>query len=211
MNDTENLLPPTTVRRIEIETRKLGFKMASDYQTGSLLRSLASSKPAGKILELGTGTGLSAAWMLDGMDGTAQLVSVDNYSSAVQVARDVLGSDHRVEFHIEDGAVFLRSQKGKKFDLIFADTWPGKVNDLDLALDLLADGGIYVVDDMSHQPHWDKLDWDHSGDIKRVIQALDEKEEFLRTKLTWSTGIIIVTKRPNQTPETRTTSGPVSA
>ena len=51
--------------------------MASDPQTGSFLRALAASKPAANLLELGTGTGLSAAWLLDGMDATSQLDSVE--------------------------------------------------------------------------------------------------------------------------------------
>ena len=203
MNDQSNLHPPETIRRIEAETKKLGFKMSSEHQTGCLLRTLASSKPAGQVLELGTGTGLSAAWMLDGMDAASRLLSVDNDEEAVQVAKDILGSDDRIEFHVEDGAAFLRRLEGRKFDLIFADTWPGKIRDLDLALNLLADGGLYVVDDMSHQPHWDKLDWDHKGDIERVLQALDNKEDLIRTKLSWATGIMIVTKKPCKTDQRR--------
>jgi len=198
MNDKDNFILPDTIGEIEAETAKLGFEMSSDYQTGCLLRTLASTKPSGRILELGTGTGLSAAWMLDGMDESAQLISVDNDSAAAQVAKEILGGDNRAVFHVQDGAEFLRGLDGEQFDLIFADTWPGKVKDLDLALGLLADGGIYIVDDMSHQPHWDDLDWDHSGDINRVIQSLENKEGFIRTKLCWATGIMIVTKRPNK-------------
>ncbi len=170
--------------------------MSSDHQTGCLLRTLVSTKPSAKILELGTGTGLSAAWMLDGMDESSKLISVDNDGAAVQIPKKILGHDNRIQFHVQDGAEFLRGLDDENYDLIFADTWPGKVRDLDLALNLLADGGIYIVDDMSHQPHWDDLDWDHSGDISRVIQALENKEGFIRTKLCWSTGIMIVTKKP---------------
>jgi len=206
MNDKDNLFPPDTISRIETETKKLGFEMSSEHQTGCLLRSFASSKPAARILELGTGTGLSTAWMLDGMDEASRLLSVDNDSNAVQIAQNILGDDDRVEFHVQDGADFLRKLHGEEFDLIFADTWPGKVRDLDLALDLLSDGGIYVIDDMSHQPHWDDLDWNHSGDIKQVIQSLESKEGFIRTKLCWASGIMIVTKRPNKTLQTTATS-----
>jgi predicted O-methyltransferase YrrM len=52
--------------------------MASEPLVGALLRSLAASKPGGRFLELGTGTGVATAWLLDGMDDRATLVSVDN-------------------------------------------------------------------------------------------------------------------------------------
>lgn len=198
MNDQDNLFPPSSIVRIEAETKKLGFEMASEHQTGCLLRSLASAKLSANILELGTGTGLSAAWMLDGMDESSRLVSVDNDANAVGVAEAILGGDSRVEFHVQDGAVFLRSLDGQKFDLIFADTWPGKIWDLDLALSLLADGGIYIVDDMSHQPHWPK---EHLPKIERLIKTLESKDEFFRTKLGWSTGIMLLTKKPRGGPK----------
>lgn len=93
MDDTTNLFPPPTVALIESATDKLGFSMASDHQPGSLLRILASSKPTGRILELGTGTGLSAAWILDGMDVASSLISVDNDPQVVAIARQHLNED----------------------------------------------------------------------------------------------------------------------
>ena len=144
MNDKNNLFPPASIDQIEAETKKLGFQMSSDHQTGCLLRSQVSSKPSARVLELGTGTELSAAWILDGMDESARLVSVDNDDAAVQIAQNILGADDRARFHVQDGADFLRNLAGEKFDLIFADTWPGKMWDLDLALDLLADGGVMI-------------------------------------------------------------------
>lgn len=195
MNDKTNLFPPSAIDRIEPETKRLGFQMGSDHQTGSLLRTLASTKISAKILELGTGTGLSAAWILDGMDASSRLITVDNDKDAVRVAQEALGQDNRVTFHVQDGAEFLRSLSGEMFDLIFADTWPGKIWDLDLALNLLADGGIYVVDDMSQQPHWPE---EHLPKIEHLIEVLESREELIRTKLCWSTGIMLITKKPNK-------------
>jgi predicted O-methyltransferase YrrM len=36
---------------------------------------------------LGTGTGLSTSWILDGMDAGAQLISVDNDENFLNIAR----------------------------------------------------------------------------------------------------------------------------
>jgi predicted O-methyltransferase YrrM len=40
--------------------------MPSEPRTGAFLRELCAGKPGGNLLELGTGTGLATAWMLDG-------------------------------------------------------------------------------------------------------------------------------------------------
>jgi predicted O-methyltransferase YrrM len=43
--------------------KNLDFGMASDPLTGALLATLAASKPGGRFLELGTGTGGATAWL----------------------------------------------------------------------------------------------------------------------------------------------------
>lgn len=40
--------------------------MHSDEELGSFIRLLTLSKKEGNILELGTGTGMSLSWILDG-------------------------------------------------------------------------------------------------------------------------------------------------
>ena len=100
MKDKENLPVPKLVTVIEKETTAMGFKMASDYQTGSLLRILASTKPSGNVLELGTGIGLSTCWLLEGMDRNSTLITVDNDPCVVEVAKKHLSEDTRVSFHV---------------------------------------------------------------------------------------------------------------
>ena len=123
-------------------TKAMGFDMASEPKTGALLRTLASSKPKGQFLELGTGTGLSAAWILDGVDDNSTLLSVDNDTSAQDIASEMLGSDRRLTLVCNDAGSWLENNQEKQFDFIFADTWPGKFSHLKLALNLLAEGGI---------------------------------------------------------------------
>ncbi len=192
MNDKENLTVPKLVPVIEKETTAMGFKMASDYQTGSLLRSLASTKPSGNILELGTGTGLSTCWLLEGMDRKTTLMTVDNDPRVVEVAKKHLSEDTRVKFHVADGSQFLKELTGRRFDLIFADTWPGKYWDLEGAIDLLEWGGIYIIDDMLPQPNWPA---DHPPKVEKLIQELESRDDLFITKLNWSTGIIVVTRK----------------
>lgn len=133
----EAINPPASLEKILRDTEKLGFGMASEPLTGALLRTLVASKRRGAFLELGTGTGLSTAWILDGMDSDASLVTVDNDEACLGVARANLGHDRRLQIVCADGDSYLLSLEAREFDLIFADTWPGKYRLLDATLALL--------------------------------------------------------------------------
>lgn len=193
MLDTVNLNPPAVLKDIEEATKNIGFTMGSDLQTGSLLRTLAAAKPSGSFLELGTGTGLSAAWLLDGMDAQSRLTSVDKNENVTVIARRILGHDSRVTFVTMDGVAFIDSmrEQGTTFDFIFADMQPGKYQHLDEALALLAPGGLYVVDDLLMLSSWDEA---HVMRVYRLISALERRQDLRVTKLNWSVGLIIAAR-----------------
>ena len=164
---------PAALDAIRRDTEAIGFTMASEPQTGSLLRTLAASKPAGRFLELGTGTGIGTAWLLAGMDASSRLDSVDNDAAVSAVARRHLHHDPRVTFHMSDGAEFLTRLQRESFDFIYADAWPGKFTHLELALSLVRPGGIYLVHDLLPQPAWPK---DHAPRVPTLIAQLDGRE-----------------------------------
>ena len=191
MNDDWNLRCPAELTGIQEATESAGFRMASDPLTGSLLRVLAASKPGGALLELGTGTGLGACWLLSGMDASSTLDSVDHDAALAGIARRFLGHDARARFHVADGATFLSGLAGRQFDLIFADTWPGKFDHLEEALTLLSPGGIYIGDDLIFQPAWPQ---EHAPKIPIFLQALEQRADLHVTRLAWSTGLVLATK-----------------
>jgi predicted O-methyltransferase YrrM len=191
MNDTENIKLPPRLPQIMSETARLRFTMASDPLTGCLLRALSATKPAGNLLELGAGTGMATAWMLDGMDAEARLVSVEIDEAVLEVAKKCLGDDLRVTFVHADGGEWLRRSEPDQFDLIFADSWPGKYTHLDEALRSLKRGGLYVIDDMLPQPNWPD---GHAQRVDELISILENRQDLTITKLNWSTGVIIGTK-----------------
>jgi predicted O-methyltransferase YrrM len=176
-----------------IATQASGFALASDALTGALLRMLAASRPAGQLLELGTGTGVGTCWLLDGMDPAARLHTVDVDPESVETARRFLGHDRRATFYVEDGEVWLRKARsnGMRFDLIFADAVPGKYLALEQALALLKIGGLYVVDDMLPQPNWPA---DHAPKVAALVAALETRRDLRIAKLNWSTGVIVATR-----------------
>ena len=191
MDDLAHLNPPVALSRIQQRTTALGFSMPSEPRTGAMLRVLAASKPGGRLLELGTGTGLSTAWLLDGMDRTATLVSVDVDPEPQAVARDILGDDPRLEIVRADAATFLHRQVKDSFDLIFADAMPGKYDCLDEALALLRPGGLYLVDDMLPQENWPD---GHARKVPRLIADLAARAGFRIVSLAWSSGVVIVSR-----------------
>ena len=126
MTNEINQSVPDSYFAIDIATKQNGFTMPSDILTCSLLRTLATSKPSGKFLELGTGTGLSTSWILDGMDNDSTIISFDNNKILLQIAQTFLGKDKRLNLVHADGEEWIKSNLGQKFDYIFADTWHGK-------------------------------------------------------------------------------------
>ena len=192
ISETRVVLPPY-LADIRSETGAIGFAMASDLLTGSLLRTLAATKPAGKFLELGTGTGCGTTWLLAGMDNASTLLTVENDPHAVAIAQRHLDHDPRLTFHIGDGGAFLEQiqEQAGSFDLIFADTWPGKYTHLDEVLHLLKVGGIYLIDDMLPQPNWPA---DHPPKVAKLIEILEKRQDLRLTTMQWSTGLMMAVK-----------------
>lgn len=183
---------PDAFRLIDEATKLSGFTMASEPLTGSLLRTLAGTKPGGKFLELGTGTGLSTSWILDGMDDHAILTSIDKDARLLDIARTSLDSDKRLQLICIDGEEWVKANAGQQFDFIFADTWHGKYLLLDEVLAMVRQGGIYFVDDMLPQRNWPD---GHREKVANLVRVLEGREDFTLTKLNWATGIIIAVKK----------------
>jgi predicted O-methyltransferase YrrM len=191
MNDLRNNHPPPPFASIWNESCEAGFAMASEPLTGSLLRTLAASKRGAKFLELGSGTGLSTAWLLGGMDAGSTLLTVDNDPSYLSILKRNLGDDPRLTVVCADADAFVTGLRGQTFDFIFADTWAGKYRLLQETLELLTPGGFYVVDDMLPQPNWPA---GHAQKAAALVASLESSTEFRVTKLSWASGLILATK-----------------
>jgi predicted O-methyltransferase YrrM len=193
MEDLIYIAPPRSIPQIQEQTVALKFGMASEPLTGALLRTLAASRPGGRLLELGTGTGLATAWLLDGMDQTSTLTSVDNDSLVQAVALQCLGDDPRLLLMNMNAIDFLRNQTPQSFDLVFADAIPGKYEGLDLALAVVRPGGFYVIDDMLPQTNWPA---GHAEKAQVLTERLARQEDFTLVPMVWSSGIIVAVRKP---------------
>jgi predicted O-methyltransferase YrrM len=165
--------------------------MASEPLVGALLRTLAASKPGGRFLELGTGTGIATAWLLDGMDAKSTLSSVDSDAAVQRIARDSLGNDARLTLVTSDGLEFLEGQSPESFDLVFADAMPGKYEGLDKALAVVKPGGFYVIDDMLPQPNWPE---GHAAKVPILVERLAANPNFRMLPLVWASGVVVAVR-----------------
>lgn len=192
MNDSNIQDIPMIHSEIVSKSEEIGFTMPSDLFIGTLLKTLISSKPGAHILELGTGIGLSLSWMIDGMDENASLITVDNDPELSTIAEEYFGKDDRIEIISDDGSKWIKNYKGGKFDLIFADAWPGKYSEIDEVLELLKVGGFYVIDDMTAQPNWPE---GHDKNVDSLVAYLENRADINLTKMNWSTGLILAVKK----------------
>lgn len=193
MEDLEYVAFPPALSALEQKSKDAHFGMASEPLVGALLRLLAASRPGGRILELGTGTGIATTWLLDGMDAHSSLVSVDNDADLQRIAAEALGHDKRLTLLTEDAAAFLRKQPARSFDLVFADAMPGKYQGIEDALAVVKAGGFYVVDDMLPQTNWPE---GHAEKVPVLMQRLAAHQDFRIVPLVWASGVVIAVRKP---------------
>ncbi|MFI5152900.1 MAG: O-methyltransferase [Chitinophagales bacterium] len=183
---------PPAFRKIQELTKSSGFAMGSDLLTCSLLRTLAASKPGAHLLEIGTGTGLSTCWILDGMHQESSLISIDHDPIFQQIARDELANDHRLSLELIDGGKWIGENKNLMFDFVFADSWHGKFLMLEDVLAMLNKGGLYIIDDLLPQTNWPE---GHQEKVDKLIAYLYSRKDFYLVKQDWASGIIIAAKK----------------
>ena len=195
MNDLQYISMPPQLSSIRERTLEIQFPMASEPLVGAMLRVLAASKPNGRFLELGTGTGISTAWLLSGMDAGSTLISVDNDRRVQEVAGNSLRADGRLTLVTSGGLEFLRDQARESFDFVFADAIPGKYEGLEEALAVVKVGGFYVIDDMLPQPNWPD---GHAAKIPSLIERLASKTNFVILPVIWASGIVLAVRKHSE-------------
>jgi predicted O-methyltransferase YrrM len=120
-----------------------------DAVTGSLLRLLAAAGAARAVVELGTGAGVSALWLLRGMRPDGVLTSVDPETEHQRLAKQSLieagyGSG-RVRLIAGRALEVLPRLSDAAYDLVFCDALRSENSDyLAAALRLLRPGGVVV-------------------------------------------------------------------
>ena len=177
--------------QLEGAANEAGFVQSSEALVGCLLRLLVAIRPGGRYLELGTGMGVGLTWLPSALGADGEIVTVELKAEEQAVARGELGGDDRITWVVGDGSVWLRDavvELEATFDGVFADTWPGKYHDRDLAMRLVKPGGWYVVDDLYPQPGWPE---GHQASVDRLVADLTALEAWTTELLEVGSGIIV--------------------
>ena len=167
---------------------RMGFDQTGDTEVARFIGALVRLHQPIHVLELGTGLGMTTFHILQNLPQSGVCVSVENEAQLFEGARTILGADPRLELRLEDGAEFLHyaAVRGDRFDIIFADTWPGKYSHLDVALSLLESGGFYIIDDMIPRPNWPE---NHAAKANELISVLAARDDLRFTLLETGSGI----------------------
>jgi predicted O-methyltransferase YrrM len=122
---------------------------AVDPPTGAVLRLLAAGTRAKSVVELGTGTGVSALWLLRGMREDGVLTSVDSEAEHQRLAKQSLAEagipTARARLISGRALEVLPRLSDAAYDLVFCDAARTEnVDYLNAAVRLLRPGGCVV-------------------------------------------------------------------
>jgi predicted O-methyltransferase YrrM len=144
------------------------FERSSIPEIGRLLAVLVSGRAAGRFAEIGTGTGVGSAWIASAMGPEATLVTVELDDDRAAAAARLFSDQPNVRVLHGDWHELLPPEA--PFDLLFFDgggwkrPWEGDDTrgESDRALELVAPGGVVVIDDLTPQrlmpDEWVKAD-----------------------------------------------------
>jgi predicted O-methyltransferase YrrM len=141
-------LPPLVERALDLE-RELGFERSSIPEVGRLLHVLAGQRGRARVGEIGTGTGVGAAWIVSALPPAVPFVTVELDAGLAAAATGLLAEDENVKVLHGDWHELLPPEA--PFDLLFYDGGGKQRPDLDgeHVIGLLVPGGTVVLDDLT--------------------------------------------------------------
>lgn len=168
---------------------------ATTPMDGALLRSLAAARPGGNIGEIGTGPGVSTAWLVSGMAADSRLVSCDIDETLVASARRFFAEYRNVEIVQGDWEEVL-APRGP-FDLLFFDanaqTVLSSPDGWDRTIDCLKLGGQVVLDDLFPIELWPDA-WKGMSDHKREFCLANDRLIGLEVRTSATTVSVVGTR-----------------
>jgi predicted O-methyltransferase YrrM len=151
-------IPPLVQAALDLG-RVQGFERSCLPEVGRLLSILAAHVQAGIVGEIGSGTGVGAAWMLSHLAPTTRFVTVEADEQRAQAVQHLFRAlPNALVIHDDWHAILPYGP----FDLLFVDAGaakapPGQQTDTTAAetiLTALRPGGIVLLDDLTPEADW---------------------------------------------------------
>jgi predicted O-methyltransferase YrrM len=141
-------VPPLVERALDIE-RELGFERSSIPEVGRLLHVLAGQRGRVRVGEIGTGTGVGAAWIVSALPPAVPFVTVELDAGRAAAAYRLFADDENAKVFHGDWHELMPAEA--PFDLLFYDGGGKQRPELDgdQVIGLLAPGGTVVLDDLT--------------------------------------------------------------
>lgn len=137
----------------------MDFGRSSIREVGRLLGALAASRPAGRLAEIGTGTGVGASWVASMMGSEASFVTVEIDEGRAAACTELFAGVPNVRVLHGDWHDVLPPEA--PFDLLFFDGGGWKRSppqqmraESDRALELVAPGGVVAMDNLTPAHLW---------------------------------------------------------
>lgn len=174
-------------RNLADKAASAGFTQQGAVEVARFIGALTRLIGPRRALELGTGMGLTTYHILSNLPPDGMLDSVESDQALIEVAREATGGDIRLKLHNRLGEDFINDALGSEgYDLIFADTWPGKYFLLDEVLRMVRPGGVYVIDDMNYSTDWPD---GHEEKARSLLALLEDLEGWSFSCYTFGTGV----------------------
>lgn len=182
---------PARVQEAELVAVEAGFQQSCTPEVGRLLSLAAAAKPHGVVAESGTGSGVGTAWLHSGLGAGARLITVERDEELARRAAGVFADDDRVSVLTGDWHLLERHAP---FDVFFCDGG-GKRDAPEQVVDLLAPGGLLILDDFTPSPDWPPR-FGGEVDELRLFYLTHPALEATEVLTTPATSALVATRRP---------------
>lgn len=177
-----------------------------DAEVGALLRVLATSLSARRILEVGTAIGYSGIWLAGALPAGGMLFTMEKDPERARVAKanfERAGLADRVGIIQGDAQITINKVSGP-FDLIFQDGHkPLYVTLLDRLVSMLRPGGLLVTDNVLWDgevvPGFVERPAKNDADTRAIVeynQKLNAHPQLMTSTVPLRDGVAISVKRP---------------
>lgn len=192
---TRGLELPELVHRAESLAIAMRFELSSSPEIGRLLAVLVSERPNGRFAEIGSGCGVGSAWIASAVGPEATFVTVDADEERAGAVSRLFADQPQVRVLPGDWHELLPSEA--PFDLLFFGGGSWKHGDVEAeseaVLDLVAPGGLVVIDDLTPESRWPK-EWRSQPDAVRQFWLSEPRLRGAEVMTTSQTAAIVATK-----------------